>query len=436
MTPLGSSNQRPRVALLIESSRVYGRGLLLGVAKYVREHGRWSIFLQERSLGDFSPKWLEDWEGDGIIARVENENMANAIHRLGLPAVDLRNLLPNLRMPSVHTDDAVTANLAAEHLLERGFRHFAFCGFDGADYSDIRRDVFAERVAQAGFRCHVFTDPQRPLHATTLEYEEHGLKYEDLVAEWLKQLPKPIGLMACNDIRGQQVLNACRAIGVAVPDEIAVIGVDNDEVLCELSDPPLSSVIPNTERIAYEAAALLDRMMAGKKPPRQNIYVEPVGIVTRRSTDVLAVEDRHIATAVRFIREHACEGIDVSDVLQAVPLSRSTLERRFSKTLGRSPKDEILRVRLNRAKQLLSETDHCLALVAEKVGFEHTEYLSVIFKKRVGLTPGQYRNQSRLAEKQDRLPTVQDLRRVETSQRQFIDQHSNGNSSGANGSLA
>lgn len=397
---------RPRVALLIESSRAYGRGLLLGVAKFVREHGRWSIFLQERSLGDVSPGWLKEWEGDGIIARVENRPMAEAIRRLGLPAVDVRYLLPNLAMPSIRTDDEAVARVASEHLLERGFRHFAFCGFDGADYSDIRRDSFAERIAQAGFRCHAFEDPQKPRRASTLEYEEHGLKYEDLVASWLKDLPKPIGLMACNDIRGQQVLNACRAIGVAVPDEVAVIGVDNDEVLCDLSDPPLTSVIPNTERIGYEAAALLDRMMAGARAPKHPIFIEPAGIVTRRSTEVLAIEDRHIAAAVRFIREHACEGIDVSDVLRAVPLSRSTLERRFGRALGRSPKDEILRVRLNRAKQLLVQTDFSLALVAEKVGFEHTEYLSVIFKKKTGLTPGQFRTQSRVTEAADRLPNT------------------------------
>jgi LacI family transcriptional regulator len=397
---------RQRVALLIESSRAYGRGLLLGIAKYIRDHARWSVFLQERSLGDLSPGWLQNWEGEGIIARVENRQMARAIQRLGLPAVDLRHLLPDIGMPSVHTDDLLVAKMGAEHLLERGFRHFAFCGFDGADYSDDRRDAFADRIAQAGFRCHVFVDPQRPTRATTLEYEEHGLKYEGLVAQWLRDLPKPIGLMACNDIRGQQVLNACRAIGVSVPDEVAVIGVDNDEVLCDLSEPPMSSIVPNTERIGYEAAALLDQMMAGRKPPKQPIFVEPAGVVTRRSTEVLAIEDRHIATAIRFIREHACEGIDVSDLLKAVPLSRSTLERRFARALGRSPKDEMLRVRLTCAKQLLAETDFSLAMVAEKVGFEHTEYLSVIFKKKTGLTPGQFRSQSRVIEAADRLPDV------------------------------
>ena len=401
----GSASGRLRVALLIESSRAYGRGTLMGVAKYVRQHGPWSIFFQERGLGDSAPPWLENWEGDGILARVENLQMAAAIRRVGVPTVDLRYLLPNLNLPSVRTDDAAATALAWEHLRERGFQHFAYCGFNGADYSDIRRDQFAQRVSQTGLRCHVYVDPHQSSHsASTLKHEEIGLTDGDRVAHWIKQLPKPIGLMTCNDIRGQQALDACRSIGVAVPDDVAVIGVDNDEVLCELSDPPLSSVVANTERIGYDAAALLDGLMSGSEPPDKPIVVGPLGIVTRRSTDVLAIDDRHIAAAVRFIRERACEGVSVGDVLRAVPLSRSVLERRFAKVLNRSPKEEILRVRLNRAKQLLMETDFPLSLVAEKIGLEHTEYLNVIFKKKIGMTPAQFRARSAVASAADKLP--------------------------------
>ena len=404
---------RPRVALLIESSRAYGRGLLRGVAKHVREHGPWSIFLQERSLGDVSPGWLAHWVGDGIIARVENRELAKAVSRLGLPAVDLRSLLPGLKMPSLRTDDVAVAELAVEHLRERGFQHFAFCGFNGADYSDARRDAFQHCIVSARHHCHVFQEPGKPRRSGTLGFEEHGLQYEDHVAQWLRQLPKPVGLMACNDIRGQQVLNACRDIGVAVPDEVAVIGVDNDEVLCELSDPPMSSVVPNTERIGYEAAALLARMMAGQPPPPQPISIAPTGVTTRRSTEVLAIEDRHIAAAVRFIREHACEGVDVGDVVKAVPLSRSALERRFVKVLGLSPKEQILRVRLDRAKQLLAETKFSLPVVADIVGFDHPEYLSVIFKRKTGQTPGQFRRQAHgiVAEASDISESVPEFRR-------------------------
>ncbi|HTV75586.1 MAG TPA: DNA-binding transcriptional regulator, partial [Candidatus Baltobacteraceae bacterium] len=361
-------------------------------------------FLQERSLGDTCPAWFKEWKGDGVIARVENRQIAGVIRRLGVPAVDVRYLLRNLGMPSVRPNDAAAARFSFEHLRQRGFRHFAFCGFNGADYSDIRRDSFVQCAAEANLQCHIFSDSQKIRSVSTLAYEARGLRDGDQVARWLKSLPKPIGLMACNDIRGQQVLNACRAADIIVPDEVAVVGVDNDEMLCELSDPPLSSVSLDTERIGYQAAALLDLMISGKKPRHPHLFVEPMGVITRRSTDVLAIEDPNITAVTQFIREHACEGIDVSDVLKVVPLSRSTLERRFIHILGHSPKEEILRARLARAKQLLSETDFSLAQIAEKVGFEHPEYMSVIFKRKTKLTPGEFRSQSRIADAADRLP--------------------------------
>jgi len=401
-----SHTGRPRVALLVESSRGYGRGLLLGISKYVREHGPWSISLQEQSLCDEVPDWLEKWKGDGILTRLDNPRMVEVLKRLRVPAVYLRIAPPNLKTPVVMTDNVAAARLAFEHLRERGFRHFAFCGFDGADYSDARRDSFVQCVTRAGLRCHVFESATHLRNASTVRYEREGLKDGRRVAGWIKDLPKPVGLMACNDMRGQQVLDACRAIGAGVPDQVGVVGVDNDEVLCDLSDPPLSSVVPNTERIGFEAAALLEQMMAGKKQPLTPVYVEPKGVAARRSTEALAIEDRQMAAALRFIRERACEGVNVANILKAVALSRSTLERRFARVIGHSPKDEILRVRLNRAKQLLAETNFSLEFIAEKTGIEHAEYLSRIFKKKTGLTPSQFRSQSRVASSADQLARV------------------------------
>lgn len=404
MKKASPDSQRPRIALLIESSRAFGRSTLQGVARYVREHTPWSISFQEHSLCDDIPEWFQHWQGEGIIARMESGAVDRFVRQMGAPTVSLRVVPSAPEVPCVLVDHGAVARLAFEHLQERGFRHFAYCGFNGADYSDARRDRFVEHVTQAGFRCHVFGGTPPPGNLNTVKYEEEGLKDGDQVARWIDELPKPIGLMACNDMRGQQVLNACHDIGVEVPDEVAVIGVDNDEVLCDLSDPPLSSVVPNAERIGYEAAAMLDGLMAGKKSRGQRLYVEPEEIVTRQSTEVLAIEDRQIAAAERFIREHACEGIDVSDVVRAVPLSRSTLERRYAAILGYSPKHEILRVRLNRAKQLLAETDFPIASIAEKIGLEHTEYLSVIFKKKMGVTPAEFRYRVRAADAADRLP--------------------------------
>jgi LacI family transcriptional regulator len=382
---------RPRVALLVESSRAYGRGLLHGIAEYIRLHGPWSIYLAERGLGDAPPPWLQGWEGDGIIARIENRKIAHAIGELGLPTVDLRGLLSDLQVPLFTTDDVAISQLAVEHFLERGFRNFAFCGFASADYSDNRSRAFAALVEEAGFGCHVYQPSGKRRPVGTMALEQGGLATEAEVAQWVEALPKPVGLMACNDIRGQQVLNACRDVEIAVPEDVAVLGVDNDDVLCDLSHPTLSSVLPDTRRTGFEAAALLERMIGGEPPPQMTTRIPPLGVVTRRSTDVLAIEDRHLARAVRFIRENACEGITVEDVLADIPLSRSVFERRFARLFGHSPKAEILRARLDRIKRLLAETELPLKQIAAKIGFEHPEYLNVVFKEQTGQTPGQYR---------------------------------------------
>jgi LacI family transcriptional regulator len=206
--PAPRTTQRRRVALLIESSRAYGRGLLRGISKYVREHESWAISYEEWSWTQAA--WLADWEGEGIIARIETRPLARAICRLGVPVVDLRGSVPGLDFPLIDTDDQAVAALAAEHLQERGFRHYAFCGFVGANYSDKRSRWFAERVAQAGGTCQAYLPPRSVRATGTLELEQRELPFEGDLMRWLDELPKPVGIMACNDIRGQQVMKACR----------------------------------------------------------------------------------------------------------------------------------------------------------------------------------------------------------------------------------
>jgi LacI family transcriptional regulator len=383
---------RFRVALLLDSSRAYGRGLLHGIAGFVRAHGHWSVYVGDRGQGDAPPAWLKDWEGDGIIARVETGKVADAILKLGLPAVDLCGLIANIRsIPLISTDHDAVSRLAFQHLSHRGFRRYAFCGFVGQFFSDQRSAGFSRSAAQAGFDCQVY----RPRVLSVKRYapSREGIcsVYEKEIPRWLLSLPKPVGLMACNDLRGQQVLDACRDVGLAVPDEVAVIGVDNDDIICDFADPPLSSVVPDTRRIGYEAAALLERMMRGEPPPAKTNLVPPLSVVTRRSSDLLAVEDRQIARAARLIREHAHEGIKVKEVVKNLGMSRSLFERRFATIFGRTPKAEILRIRLDRIKLFLAETDYSLNQIANETGFEHPEYMSVIFKIKTGQTPGEYR---------------------------------------------
>jgi len=382
----------PRVALLVESSRSYGRELLMGIARYLRIHGHWSVEFEESEPWMKVPEWFDRWKWDGVIARVQTPAIARAVGALGVPVVDLSGCLSNSPFPTIRSDETAVGRMAAEHLLGRGFQRFAFCGLNGFDWSDRRRAAFSERVAEAGFHCEVFDSTER--RNSTKDHDAHGKRFEQRLMRWLESLPEQTGLMACNDSRGRQVLNCCRELGVAVPDALAVIGVDRDEVLCELSSLPLSSVILNAQQIGYEAASLLDRLMAGESAPETPALVKPIGVAERHSTDVLAIPDRQIAEALKYIREHACDGVDVESLLRAVPLSRSVMERRFSQILGSSPKGEILRVRLGRVCQLLAESDLSLAEVAKKAGFSHPEYMSRLFRKKMGVPPGEFRKQA------------------------------------------
>jgi LacI family transcriptional regulator len=245
-------------------------------------------------------------------------------------------------------------------------------------------------VQAAGYSCHQYRDAQPVSFGHQLPSWEDEV---DGASRWIAALPKPLGLMACNDFRGLQALDACRRAGVAVPEEVAVIGVDNEVLACEMANPPLSSVVPDCRRIGYEAAALLDRMMKGEPPPWTTREIPPIGIVTRQSTEVTAIADPTVAEAMTFIREHACEGITVEDVLDRVTVSRSVLQKRFREALGRTLHDAIAAVRLRRVKQLLIETDLSFDVLAERAGFSTRSYLSVVFRESSGTTLAAFRRE-------------------------------------------
>jgi LacI family transcriptional regulator len=382
-------SSRPRVAVIVETSVVYGRRIHLGIARYVRSHRPWSMFLEQRELGASPPTWLKRRRWDGIISRPTDRRLAAMFRAMGVPVVDLNDQHDDLGLPRIHSDDAAIGRLAAQHLIERGFRQFAFCGFAGERWAAGRREGCVDALHAAGFACAVHESYWRGPMAQEWDREQ------DRIARWLARLPRPVGVVACNDLRGQHVLDACGRAGLAVPEDFAVIGVDDDDLLCEMCDPPLSTVVPGAERIGYEAAELLDRLMAGGAAPAAERRVEPLGVVTRQSTDVLAIPDADVSAAVRYIRERACEGARVGDVLRHIPLSRSLLERRFRKYLGRSPQAEIRLVQVKRVKQLLAETDLPLRAIADLSGFDHVEYLSVVFKRLTGLSPGKYRESVR-----------------------------------------
>jgi len=385
---------RPRhVALILDAAKPYDRKIISGVALYVKETGNWSLYVEEDPLERLPD--LRCWRGHGIIANLDDRKVAAAVHGLaehGLktPVVGVGGGYgwydPSTRIPYFSSDDDCVARLGAEHLLERGFRRLAFCGYPRTRvnrWSEKRARAFQQRAADAGVSCSIYNGSQ-----------ETARKWSELqrgLAVWLRSLEKPVGLMACNDVRARHVLEACRAVGARVPEDVAVIGVDNDEMICDLTDPPLSSIEQGARRMGYQAASLLDQLMRGRKSPQPIFVVEPDGVVARRSTDILAIDNPDLATVIRYIRDHACEGIRIADIVEQVGISRSSLEHRFKAVLGRTIHAEIRRVQIDRAKQLIADTDLPLKQVALRAGFQYIQYMTRMFRQHVGQTPAEFR---------------------------------------------
>ncbi len=378
-------NKPPKIALIIETSAIYGRRIVNGIGRYQRYHKPWSVFLEQHELGTRPPKWLSSGNWDGILSRPTDPALAKQFRQMGVPVVDLNDLFNNLRLPWVGSDHVAIGKLAAKHFLERGYRAFAFAGFSDELWAAERRDGFREEIEARGFSLSVYESPWRGPKVQRWDQDLTNLE------NWIKEQPQPLALMACNDVRGLHVLDACNRAGIMVPEEVAVVGVDNEEILCELCCPQLSSVEPDSEQIGYRAAELLDHLMTNRSAPIKKIKIPPTHVVSRHSSESLAVEDRVVMMAMRFIRDQALGGCSVDDVLQHVRVSRTSLERKFRQHLNRSPQTEIRAVQMRRAKELLIGTDFTLEHIAGLCGFEHPEYLSVMFKRIYQQTPGEYR---------------------------------------------
>lgn len=371
----------------------FGRSVLEGISRYRIEKEPWSVQLDLRELMAGPPAWFRDWDGDGIITRNTTPEMIQIIRESQIPTINLSDILADQNLPSVINDHQAIGELAATHLADKGIEHFAFAGFDDHHWSHMRLKGFVEGLQKRG----VNTDQDVHVHQSkwSSARRDGWQQQQDEIVRWVRALPRPIGVLACNDFRGQHVLEACQTAKVSVPDEMAVLGVDNDHVLCDFCDPPLSSVIPAAERIGYQAAVMLDQLMRREPPSELHLKIPPLGITERLSTDVMAIDDEDVAAAIQMIRFRACEGLTVSDILADVPIARSSLERRFRQYLGRSPQAEIRRVQIKRACQLLRDTELSLVQISRLTGFKHAEYFSVVFKREVKQTPGRYRDASR-----------------------------------------
>ncbi len=378
----------PQVALIVETSLAYGRGLLRGIGRYIRENGPWYVYLEQRSLYDPLPPWLESWKGDGIISRASDPEMAARVAQTGLPVIDLNEEVQGIGQAMIYNDHLQIGQVAAEHFLERGFTQFAYLGYPGLSWSNRRLEGFAQTVQDLGHSLSVYSRKDSKNTTTPLSWEE---EFDD-VTTWIKMLPKPVGVMACNDFRAIQLIDACHSAEVAIPDQVAVIGVDNEDVASELCVPPLTSIIPDSEKIGYRAAEILDSLMQEIDFPKVEEFIPARGIVTRQSTEVTAIADPDVRRAMHLIRQHASDGITVNEILEKVPVSRSVLQRRFRSILGNSIHEIITKVKLDRVQELLRETELSLPEIAERSGFTHSEYLSAIFKKKMNMTVTEYRN--------------------------------------------
>lgn len=377
------------VAVIVETSNSYARGILRGIHDYARSR-RWTLYLTEHGRHEIDESFAGDWTFDGIIARIETEPMASIISAMGVPTVDVSAARLIAGIPWVETDDEAITRLALDHLRDCGLQNFAFFGDPFYNWSIWRQQAFERQLGPSeNLNSRIFNLPERQ------EPRVRWWTQREAIRAWLDSLPKPVGIFACYDGCGQQLLEICRYYDLVVPNEIAIVGVDNDELLCEITNPTMSSIIPDAFRAGVYAAEMLDRLLQGEQLSGQKQAIEPLGVRKRVSTDVLAVSDRHVAAAASFIRRNAHNNIGVEDVLGAVPLSRRVLEARFRKALNRTPHQEILLVRTNAVRELLLETEMSLAEISEALGIEHPEYLSVFFKKQTGLTPREYRDRVR-----------------------------------------
>ncbi len=377
-----------RIALIYDARSAYDLKVMRGVARHLQRERKYSVYIEENALKDQRLPDLRKWKGDGIIADLDDPRVAKAVTGSGLAVVGFgggREWAGSRPIPYFHTNNEAIAELVADHFFERGLRHFAYCGYPQSPingWAAERERAFVRQVENRG-ACAVFRGRQRD--------RRDWITTQRSLANWIRTLPRPVGIMAANDERGRQLLEACRSAEIDVPDDVAVAGVDNDELLCELSSPPLTSVEQGAVQLGQDAAALLDEMIEGRTIARRHFVVNPISIVTRQSTDVRMVEDASVAAALAFIRDHACDGIRVPDVVRASATSRSALEIRFKTATGRTLRTAIDRVQLERARQLIAETDLPLKQVCARTGFRSIQHMTTRFGQRFGCTPGRYR---------------------------------------------
>jgi LacI family transcriptional regulator len=376
------------VAVFLDEAGCFSRDVLRGIVRHQNELPcPWSLMLVMRLRLEVPSFCLNQWarRGSGIIARVDSPEVELALQTCGLPVVNLSGALEKPAFPTCIQDAARAARLAVDVFCERGFRHFAFVGFEDMHWSVESARCFKSLLEERGWPCAELTFFFEDMRADRI-----GAR----LTSWLWHLSQPLALWASDDELAFHVVNACLRAGIRVPEQVAVLGMDDDEMLCEAATPPISSITSNAEEIGYRAARRLRRLMNGQPDDEpQVVNVPPRSVRLRRSTDLHAVDDPHVAKALRIIEQEACSGLRVVDLIAQVPVARRLLERRFKAALGRTLLQEIWRVQCRQAAELMESTKLPMLDIAERCGYEHPEHFSAVFKKVMGLPPGAYRKQ-------------------------------------------
>ncbi len=379
-----------RVVVFVSMATVFGRELVAGLRSFANElpNGDHWFTLVRSGVNNYGEQ-IELDQPDGVIAQVFREEHAAIIDATGVKWVNVGGDLPNHDCPWVVTDDTRIGQLAGEELIHRGLQHYLFLG-NGLSFSGERERAFTQTLAARGYAAE-HLEFEQYLLATSRELSEAM----DLAVERLTSLPKPLGVFCCNDAFASFMLEVCYRAGLRVPEDVALIGVDNDELLCDSVYPTLSSIQPDAERIGYEAGAALCGLLNGDAGVPRKAVVPPIGVIPRMSTDLLATTDEAVTKAMKYIQQNACEGINVDDVAQNAAISRRLLEIKFKQVLKQTPAHEIRRVRIERAMELLRSTDWAISRVAQTAGFGNPGRFATTFREWVGESPKAFRERCR-----------------------------------------
>lgn len=378
-----------KIALLLDFTEEYHKNLLRGIIRYSREKGPWSflripVYYRETLGTEGIIKHLKAWGAKGLIGQFHDNTDISKFSKAGISVIsqDFEERLHGV--PNISGAYHETGELGAAYFLKKGFKNFAFYGFKNIVWSRERSEGFEKKVQEAGYKVHYFE--HKNARSMNLWYYKPSV-----LSQWLKSLPKPIALMACDDNQALHISEASKHAGLRIPEDVAVLGVDNDENICFLSDPPLSSISLDVEKGGYEAAKLMNNLILKQKKVSNDILIKPTRVVTRTSTDIYSTPDTHIVTALKFIHHHVDRDLKVEDIVREVPLSRRSLEKRFLETTGYPIYKYILNLRIEKFAELLERTDKSISEIAHELGLNDTKNIARQFRQLKGTTPRGYR---------------------------------------------